>query len=124
MPGPFPYRAGFGPTPAPACDVVVSAAGQSIPLQGLLDTGASQTTIPKALIARLNLAKQGEGQAGGAFGPSKIIGLYVVDLEFLGLAFPNHPVFESDPDFVLIGRDILNRYTATFTGPLSQFEIV
>ena len=123
MPGPFPYRAGFGPTPAPACDVVVISAGQRSAVQGLIDTGASNSTIPKALVARMNLTKQGQARATGAYGGGGLVGLYVVDLEFLGLTFVNHPVWEADPDYVLIGRDILNLYTAMFHGPRREFDI-
>jgi len=49
--------------------------------------------------------------------------MFVVDLELLGLTFSNHPVFESDRTFLLIGRDILNRYTLLLTGPRLDFEI-
>jgi hypothetical protein len=48
-----------------------------------------------------------------------------VNIDFLGLLFPDHPVTELDParQFALIGRDILNRYQTLLNGPASEFSI-
>jgi hypothetical protein len=80
--------------------------------------------IPASAVSSLALNKQGEIPARGAFGKREMVGLYVVDLQFLGLAFPNYPVTESrDIDFALVGRDILNRYVTTLDGPRLEFSI-
>lgn len=53
--------------------------------------------------------------------------MYLVDLTFLGIAFPNHLVFAPPPPgdkaYALIGRDILNRYETMLDGRRLQFTV-
>ncbi len=50
-------------------------------------------------------------------------GVYVVNIEFLGFRFTNHPVISLDKEYAIIGRDILNRYIALLHGPNLQYTI-
>jgi|SRR5712691_5247499 len=120
---PSPYRNGFGPTPAPACDVIVRIQGGHTTIQGVIDSGASRTAIPTSVVAQLHIRRQGDIRTSGAYGGSQLRGLYVVDLELLGREFPSHPVGEVDRPYALIGRDILNRYVTTLDGPALQFDM-
>lgn len=125
MPGPFPYRQGFGNTPAPACDVTISWQGNNVVVPALIDSGAAGTTIPGALVTTLALRKVSEMLVSGATSAAQLYGVYVVDLNFLGLVFNKYPVVAlPHRDYVLIGRDILNLYTTTLAGPPQEFSIV
>lgn len=124
MPGPFPYRSGFGSTPAPAGDITISWHGQADRLQALIDSGASGTVIPDSLVSKLSLRKIDEIRASGFDGKVEIRGVYVADIDFLGLRFNRHPVVAGpNRTYALIGRDILNRYTTTLYGPRREFAI-
>jgi predicted aspartyl protease len=125
MPGPLPYQPGFGIRPAPACDVTISWQGSDTVVPALIDSGADSTTIPEAVVHTLALRKRGEIPVSGAIGGHRTCGVYVVDLNFLGWVFRAHPVVAlPNRDFALIGRDILNFYTATLAGPPLEFSVV
>ncbi|MCH8041214.1 MAG: retroviral-like aspartic protease family protein [Nitrospinae bacterium] len=124
MPGPFPYLPGFGPTQAPACRLRVTWNGRSEEIDALIDSGASNTTIPEVIAKILNLRKVGEELVGGAVTSQREMrNLYVTNLDFLGLNFPSHPVFGLPKDYALIGRDILNLYITTLHGPNQQYSL-
>lgn len=125
MSGPFPYQNGYGATLAPACQITLSWKGKTVTVPALVDSGASGTLIPQSAAKTLGLQKVGERRASGAYGGTHQTPLYRVDIDFLGLVFPNHPVTELDSDrqFALIGRDILNRYQTLLNGPASEFSI-
>ena len=127
MAGPFAYQNGYGSTPAPACEIQLSWNGQTQTIPALIDSGASGTLIPRAAALALNLRQVGERRASGAFGPANMTRLYVVNVNFLGITFPNHPVAAPGPPgdraYALIGRDILNRHETVLNGPRLQFTI-
>lgn len=139
MPGPFPYQLAaivrssqreiyFGNTPAPICEVTISSVSGLEILPALIDSGASRTAIPHRVAVDLNLRKlNDETRVGGALGGNEPRPLYKADLSFIGLNFQNHTVVSlpDDPERerILIGRDILNRYTTTLDGPQRQFSI-
>lgn len=124
MAGPFAYRSGFGPTPAPVEDVTIGWRGRVEPLQALIDSGASGTLIPDSLVAKLALRKIGEVKASG-YDASKVEprDLYAADIVFLGFRFDRHPVVAVPRTYVLIGRDLLNRYKTTLDGPRLEFVV-
>jgi len=138
MPGPFPYRStatvassqvqiDFG-SPAPACEITVLSRGNFEILPALFDSGASRTAIPHRVAVTLNLRMiRDDVMVGGAVGSPEARPLFIADLIFAELNFTNHPVLsiirEADRDYVLIGRDILNRYKTTLDGPQRQFSL-
>jgi predicted aspartyl protease len=123
MPGPFPYLDNFvGPTAAPVCRLRVSWNGRSDTVEGVIDTGASWTVIPKELAIRLGLKIVAQGIINGVAG-SKESNKYIANLEFAGLSLPRHLIFDFEKPFALIGREILNKYISTFDGPQRQFSI-
>lgn len=120
-----PYRGSpfFNP-PAPSCEVVISHNNKSQAFQALIDSGANLTCIPSAAVGNLNLRKLREIPVSGATGQDETEGLYVVNIEFMGIDLPNHPVISlSKRPYMLIGRDILNRYTSIHAGPALTFTI-
>ena len=135
MPGPFPYQStvtvpssgheiNFG-WPAPTCQVTLSYRGNSETIPALFDTGASRTAIPHRITLAFGLrVMQKNVNVGSAFGDERKCWLCIVDLRFDTLNFQNHPVLSiPDKQHILIGRDIINRYLATFDGPNRQFSI-
>ena len=118
MPGPSPYRQGFGRTPAPVFDVAISWQGQRRVLEALVDSGASGTIVPESLALDLNLRKIGERTISGYDHRPERRSQYAVDIDFLGLLLRNFPVVAvPNRTYALIGRDILNRYVTTLDGP-------
>ena len=124
MAGPFPYKSGYGPTPAPVEDVTIGWRGRTEPLQALIDSGASGTLIPESLVTTLALRKIGEIRASG-YNSSRVyvLNLYAVDIRFLGFRFDRHPVVAVPRTYALIGRDLLNRYKTTLDGQRLEFTV-
>jgi len=121
---PLAYRAGFGSTLAPVLDIHVSWGARSVPLQALVDSGASTTLIPVRLVNDLGLRKIKESAVSGYDGRKERRGVYVVNLEFSGLMFLNRPVVAiPNRDYALVGRDILNSHVTTLDGPRLELSI-
>jgi predicted aspartyl protease len=125
---PVPYQNGYGSTPAPVCQIELSWRGNRINAPALVDSGASGTLIPRFVVVALGLTQFGERRVSGVFGPQHMAPLYRVDLDFLGFAVQAlvvtaPPPAQPDRAYVLVGRDILNRYTTTLSGPLQHFSV-
>lgn len=121
----YPYlkNKSFGFTKAPACDVIISFNGNDKPLSALIDSGADCTFIPDDIVTSLFLKKKRNMDIWGITKDVDHKGLYTVTIKFLNLEFPDHPVVSWGKDFVLIGRDIINRYKTILDGPSLQFSI-
>lgn len=46
-----------------------------------------------------------------------LLSFFIIDLDFLGHRYRNHPTFLSDRPYIIIGRDILNDHRITLDGP-------
>lgn len=119
----FPYKLGYGSTPAPVEDVTFGWQGRTETVGALIDSGASATTIPESLVPKLGLRKIGELNASGYDGQTEKRSIYSADIAFLGFTFNKHPVVAVPRPYALIGRDILNRYKTTLDGPVLQFAV-
>jgi predicted aspartyl protease len=135
MPGPWIYRLEivdqvsnftkhFRP-PAPAFYATIEHQGSVTTLPALIDTGADCTVIPQSVANDLRLIKFAERPMGTAKrGPMELCPIYKAKLSFLDFEFENHPMVALDRNrYMLVGRDILNRYQATFDGPNLQFNL-
>ena len=135
MPGPWPYRLEiadqvsnytkrFRP-PAPAFYATVSFQGNLTTLPALIDTGADLTVIPHSVALLLGLPKVSERSVGTASGDTEELRpVFKADISFLDFTFANHPMVSLNRKrYMLIGRDILNLYKATFDGSNLQFNI-
>lgn len=127
--GPFPYleQQENEQYRAPGCLVTVSYDRHTKPYPAIIDSGAEYTSVPAEIADEFQLEQRGEMDVSGTTGPKEVQRVYEVNLEFLGLAFPVHPVLagtgEITKEFVLIGRDILNRYRLVLDGPNFIFTI-
>lgn len=126
MQHPYDQTGSFGPTPAPAVDVVLEWNGRHRTVRALVDTGASATLIRRSDRHLLGLQKTGDAEDIGGVGGTAKAEPTVVNLTFEGISFPNFPVFAATTDALpvtLIGRDLLNRYVLECNGPTLEFEI-
>jgi hypothetical protein len=135
VPGPFPYLVDDLENPAPGCSVILSYDAHEKSWLAILDSGADYTSIPIDIVSEFALDQLGEVEVLGATGSApdgapEIQGLYLVNIEF-----PEFPTFTvaahlvlggtgpAARDFVLIGRDILNRHRILLSGPENQFTV-
>lgn len=121
----IPYDKSQEP-PAPMLEVMVSKAGRSLPRKtalALLDMGADISTIPQTFLTRLKLYPVGQVQLEGVEANKVIVFSYSVRLKFANLVIQNLEVVATDHDFVVIGRDVLNRFYTLFNGPELTFDV-
>src|SRR5262249_49104911 len=128
MPGPIPYLQEQGVEhQAPGCPITVSYDTHTLECLCLLDSGAEYTSVPDHIVTAFSLERRGEIDVEGATGVSEAQGLYRINLEFLGFVYGYHLVIggtgPAAQDYVLIGRDILNRHQVILAGPQQQFSI-
>lgn len=135
MPGPWSYRLEitdqvsnytkpFRP-PGPAFYATVSYRSNLTTLPALIDTGSDLTVIPHSVALLLALQKISERPIGTAIaGQDELRPVFKANLVFLDFSFADHPMISLERKrYMLIGRDIMNRYRATFDGPNLQFYI-
>lgn len=110
-----------------------SQQGQALPkaqtVKGLIDTGASISTVSEDVAASAGLAQVGSVEVGGV-GGSGMKPIYAVRLslpqygvaldpiEMAGVSIPFADVK------VLIGRDVLKRLSLDYAGPSGTFDLV
>jgi hypothetical protein len=133
LPGPFPYLEEGLDHPAPGCLVVVSYDTHARSWPAIFDSGADYTSIPVDLVDDFSLRQEGEIEVLGATGDGErpeIQGIYLVNIEFPmapSCTVAAHPVLggtgAAAREYILIGRDILNRHRIVFAGPERQFTI-
>jgi len=94
-------------------------------LPALLDTGADITVIPEHTAAALGLQQISDDlelhDASGGVTPDAP--MYVADLEFDGFVARRLGITTTKYPVILIGRDVLNDYVATFNGPRLEFTL-
>ena len=134
MPGSWPYRTEitdrtsqeairFQP-PAPVFYATVKYGENLTTLPALIDTGASLTVIPHSVALLLSLRQFSKRTVTSANGQEEERPIFKADLSFLDFSFNDHPMVSLERrNYMLIGRDIMNRYRATFDGPSLQFSI-
>lgn len=97
---------------------------ESITVQAKLDTGADLTAIPTALIERLRLMPAGEIEVEGYDSRRATLRAYDVNLQIDHLSVAGLLVIDFTEDYVLLGRDVLNRLRILLDGPALTTEIL
>jgi hypothetical protein len=118
-----------GPDPAPLSSIVVNAH---------FDTGASITSIDTSLAKYLNLLPTGQSISNNASGRPMLSPTFAVDLSFPNTSlspFVNLQIGSCILNFnmqkgtvqnnfgILIGRDVMSRWTIVWNGPTSTVFI-
>ncbi len=118
------YQTAWPGPPAPLVSVNVGwVTTGSVPIRGILDTGADQTQIPETIARALRLRRISDVLLRSADGSVGTCPIYVADIEFEGMTFPTVSVVGSPLPIALIGRDLLNELRAEFDGPGLTFAV-
>lgn len=116
----FLYYSGMVP-PAPLVQVTLAAPGGTELLSGLnaqLDTGAFKSVIPKSAVDQLELNPVRELMVEGLNGVVSALTTYLIELTIKDLSPIVVEALASDGEpRVLLGREVLNKYTITLDGP-------
>jgi len=89
-----------------------------------LDTGADRTVIPGEFLEQLELARSGATYVVGYAGHELEAPIYDLRLTVAGFdAVAVEVLVRSDEPWVLLGRDVLNRYRIVLDGPNQTLEI-
>jgi hypothetical protein len=101
-------------------------APQPMAVMGLIDTGATLTTVNSSLVQRMGLDPVGSRRLLTATGITPCY-LYQISISLADHAIPSWDVLEARQDFrtfdLLIGRDILNRAVFHYDGPRGIFTL-
>ena len=114
--------------PAPFVYVTVSRPNEptvsvsDLPAQ--LDTGADLSVIPSSLVERLRLVQLDQAPIAGFGGHVTLASAYLIGLSVQPFdALVVRVVADRDEPFVLLGRDVLNRFEIALDGPKQVVEI-
>lgn len=116
----FPYSpAQAPPIPAVVLDLVSPDGSQVVlDVPGHLDTAADCTIVPLPLVHRLGLQPFQQVTAYGFGSAGQTLGVYHLRLAIPGVGdVPVDAVGHSHEQYILVGRDVLNRFRVTFDGP-------
>ena len=119
------YSGHFDP-PAPLLEVALvnpTNRRRRRAISALLDTGSDITAIPNSLIAPLQLYPIGQIRLESVEGTTTTVLTYAVQLVIGGIAIPRHEVILTGLEFVVVGRDVLNRFYLLLNGPEQTFDL-
>jgi predicted aspartyl protease len=88
--------------------------GRTTTRRAKLDTGASMTVLPRDVVTSLELVSSGRIIASGFDRIPIERPTYFAHLQLEGFAFSNVKVTVAPREDVLLGRDVLNHFIATF----------
>jgi hypothetical protein len=93
-------------------------------VDAVLDTGADMTVIPATLRKALGLIPAESLTMRGALGETwRSVASFDVRIRVAGGPWMEIQVVESAKSYVLLGRDVLNRYILTANGPAGHFDL-
>lgn len=98
--------------------------GNQAAVPGKLDTGAAISVLPAAIIAELGLTPQSDVWVAGYDAQFLQLPAYFVTLEIAGCTIEMVKVTASPRSQMLLGRDVLSHFIATFDGKNLMFDLV
>ncbi len=98
--------------------------GNQASLSGKLDTGAAISVLPITTVADLGLAPQSDVWVAGYDAQFVQLPAYFVTLEVAGYTIEMLKVTASPRSQMLLGRDVLRHFVATFDGKNLMFDLV
>jgi predicted aspartyl protease len=109
--------------PAPMLPLLVGRPGvrPAISVVALVDSGADATVIPQSVARRLRLPVIGTIRVRGVGGASRQAPLYSAVIQVAGTSEPVEVLALGDE--ILVGRDLLNRWTVALRGPERRLEV-
>jgi hypothetical protein len=113
--------------PAPVAQATVANAIQRRRRRNapaLLDTGSDMTAIPRSLASALQLYPIGRIRLEDVQAQTLQVLTYAVQLSIAGLIIPRLEVILTGLNYVVLGRDVLNRFYVLLNGPDAVFEIL
>jgi hypothetical protein len=115
-----------GAPPELIVPAVVSAPGvvTLFDIDAKIDTGADMTVVPAHICEALGLQPKSWVPTHGALGQSwQSTPTFMLSVRIAGGNWMRVEVVKSPKDYMLLGRDLLNRYVLTANGPAGHFEL-
>ncbi|MEK7729688.1 MAG: hypothetical protein AAB354_14880 [candidate division KSB1 bacterium] len=113
--------------PAPLISVIVRStkdAGLYVATPALTDYGADFSVITEEIFEALMPVCVGDAYVEGFIGEGETLRLYAVGVEFHGWHFPRVPVFVDSKNYIILGRDLLNKFDIRLNGIEGKLEIL
>lgn len=109
--------------PAATLPLLVGRPGTSptMSLVALVDTGADSTVLPKSVARRLQLPLIGDVVVRGVGGATRRASIHSALVQVAGVSESVEILALGEE--ILVGRDLLNRWTVTFRGPEKILEV-
>ncbi|MEW6679553.1 MAG: retropepsin-like aspartic protease [bacterium] len=122
----YNYNKSFSHIPAPCVGGVTVSSPQTegkVVIEGIIESGAEMTVIPKWAIERLELSPVSMVEVRTWDGRISKIPGYLINLSIGNLIIKNLEVVSFDQDIALLGRDVLNKFVITLDGKRGILEI-
>ena len=100
------------------------ASGRQVSLPGKLDTGSGISILPEKTATKLGLQAEAEVWVAGYDGASALLPAYFVAVTLAGHTVTKLKVTASPRAQMLLGRDVLRHFVATFDGKQQVFVLV
>ena len=89
----------------------------------LLDTGSDITAIPRSLASEIQIYPIGQIRLEDVQAQTQMVLTYAVQLTIADLIIPRLEVILTGLDYVILGRDVLNRLNMLLNGPEMVFDL-
>lgn len=92
-------------------------------VSALVDTGSDITAIPTRFVETLQLYPIGRLRLEDVTSDTKLVLTYAVRLTVADMTIPRLEVILTGLDFIVLGRDVLNRFYLHLNGPELNFDL-
>jgi predicted aspartyl protease len=122
-----PYNAKYVP-PIPIVEVRLSTPELGLytaPLSAIIDTGADGTIVPTQYLRTIQAAIEEQGRLSSQWGQSRLVNLYLVDIEIDARTLPGiWVVGDTIGNELILGRNVLNRLRLLLDGLSGSSEVL